>query len=1077
MKNNNSHSELEKKVQLLESILESANEGYWEWNIRTNKVIFNHTWYDLLNYEPYELPQSFETFKVLLHPDDKEKTLETFNWNINQDITSYEIDFRMIKKSGKVCWILSRGSIERDGEGKPLRVIGTHVDITDYKVSGERVKYLNSILLAIRDINQLIVTEKNKDALLAKACEILSETRGFDLVWIGEMEKNNYKVISKAFSGPYAAFLELINVTWDDSPTGQGPTGKAIKTIKPCIVNNIGNNPNFKPWLNAVNKYDFNSAIALPLTNNEKIFGNLTIYSNRLNTFDTDEISLLKEVAADISFAIHAFELEEKRKKAEEQKQELIEELQQFTEELEVSNEELQATTEELQVSNEELRQQGNELIELNRALRGSEERSRALINNSTDIIRILDGNGRIKFDSPSSARILGYPEGYLIGKSPLDFIHPEDREMVINDLHEVYEKQNLGIPTEFRIKKADGSYLPVESVSQNLMDIPGIKGVVVTTHPIKDRKKAEEALRLSNIYNRSLIEASLDPLVTIGPDGKITDVNSSTESVTGHFRNELIGNDFSDYFTEPEKAKKGYQQVFKEGWVRDYPLGIVHKNGDITPVLYNASIYKDETGEVIGVFAAARDITELKKAEEEIQRLANVVESSDDAIIAKNLHGVIISWNKGAETLYGYTADEVKGKNISILTPPPLNDEIKQFTERIKNGERVFHYETKRISKDNKEIDISLTLSPIIDQFGKLIGISTIARDISESKKVEKRLELASKYNRSLIEASLDPLVTIGSDGKITDVNSSTESVTGYFRNELIGNDFSDYFTEPEKAREGYQEAFREGRVRDYPLKIKHKDGYVTPVLYNASVYRDEFGEVMGVFAAARDITELKKAENEIKASLKEKEILLKEIHHRVKNNLQIISSLLDLQANYVDDMEAINVLQESQNRVKSMAIIHETLYQSTDLASINFSNYIKNLVQDLFYSYGAKSNIRPIIDVEPIFLNIETAIPCGLIISELVSNSLKYAFPCDNTYGKIFISFCSLSDEFELIISDNGIGLPKNLDFEDIQTSLGLRLVNMLINQLDGSIKLDRSQGAMFRVKFKELTYKKRF
>ena len=291
-----------------------------------------------------------------------------------------------------------------------------------------------------------------------------------------------------------------------------------------------------------------------------------------------------------------------------------------------------------------------------------------------------------------------------------------------------------------------------------------------------------------------------------------------------------------------------------------------------------------------------------------------------------------------------------------------------------------------------------------------------------------------------------------------------------------MIGTDFSDYFTEPEKAREGYQEAFREGRVCDYPLKIKHKDGYVTPVLYNASVYRDEFGKVIGVFAAARDVTELKRAENEIKESLKEKEILLKEIHHRVKNNLQIISSLLDLQANYVDDMEAINVLQESQNRVKSMAIIHETLYQSTDLASINFSNYIQNLVQDLFYSYGVKSNIRPIIDVEQIFLNIETAIPCGLIISELVSNSLKYAFS-SNMMGEIFISLCSLSEEFELIIRDNGIGLPENLDFENIQTSLGLRLVNMLVKQLEGSIKLERAHGTTFRVKFKELTYKKRF
>ena len=188
-------------------------------------------------------------------------------------------------------------------------------------------------------------------------------------------------------------------------------------------------------------------------------------------------------------------------------------------------------------------------------------------------------------------------------------------------------------------------------------------------------------ALKAAGAYNRSLIETSLDPLVTIGPDGKITDVNSATEAVTGFNRNELIGTDFDDYFTEPKKAREGYKQVFEKGFVRDYPLEIRHRSGSITPVLYNASVFRDNNGNVIGVFAAARDITELKKAEEAVKE--------------------------------------------------------------------------------------------------------------------------AGAYNRSLIEVSPDPLVTIGPDGKITDVNSATEAVTGFNRNELIGTDFADYFTEPDKARE----------------------------------------------------------------------------------------------------------------------------------------------------------------------------------------------------------------------------------------------------------------------------------
>ena len=165
-------------------------------------------------------------------------------------------------------------------------------------------------------------------------------------------------------------------------------------------------------------------------------------------------------------------------------------------------------------------------------------------------------------------------------------------------------------------------------------------------------------------------------------------------------------------------------------------------------------------------------------------------------------------------------------------------------------------HYETVRRRKDGKLITVSLTISPVRDASGRVLA-STVARDITERKRAEEALRLANAYNRSLLEASLDPLVTIGPDGKITDVNAATEAATGRSRAELIGTDFSDYFTEPEKARAGYQQVFREGSVRDYPLELRHRDGRVTSVLYNASVYRDEGGKVIGVFAAARDITE----------------------------------------------------------------------------------------------------------------------------------------------------------------------------------------------------------------------------
>jgi PAS domain S-box-containing protein len=269
-------------------------------------------------------------------------------------------------------------------------------------------------------------------------------------------------------------------------------------------------------------------------------------------------------------------------------------------------------------------------------------------------------------------------------------------------------------------------------------------------------------------------------------------------------------------------------------------------------------------TKELVQTTEALRtEISEREQMERQLRQLAAIVESSEDAIVGHNLDGIITSWNHGAERIFGHSRKWIVGQPQSILVPPDHENELPGIRARILRGEHVEHFETVRRRKDGERIFVSLTDSPVRDETGKIIGVASIARDITDRKRADEALRRAAAYNRRLLEASLDPLVAIGPDGKITDVNAATEEATGCSRSKLLGTDFTDYFTEPEKARAGYQRVFSEGAVRDYPLELRH-NGTVTSVLYNAAIFRDEAGKVVGVFAAARDITQLKLSEEQ---------------------------------------------------------------------------------------------------------------------------------------------------------------------------------------------------------------------
>jgi PAS domain S-box-containing protein len=649
--------------------------------------------------------------------------------------------------------------------------------------------------------------------------------------------------------------------------------------------------------------------------------------------------------------------------------------------------------------------------------------------------------------------------------------------------------------------------------------------------------EKSKNKLAESEEKYRIISQNTGDVIWVLDPNSlRITYVSPSVYNLSGYTPKEVLNQSLEEIITPKsfqsviEKIPKTIQSINSgDDSVRVQTNRVyqVHKDGRIIPTEVVTSFMGDKDRPVSQIIGVSRDITERLKNEEKIQNLANIVESSEDSIISKSLDGRITGWNKGAKLIYGYSADEVIGKDVSILAPPELKNETKELIKKIKKGEHVKHYESIRIGKNGKEIYVSLTLSPIFDTSGKLIGISTISRDITEQKMISLGLHREQTIDQAL-EKIYSPLISPGKPLQDISMVISNEALAltgsehGFVstidpqNHDLINHTLTRMMSECEVYEEGKspeeirfpinpdgqypslwghclntKKAFYTNEAKKHPSSKGTPKGHMpiekylaVPVLIGNDLvgeialanpsnkdYNDEdidsIKRIADFFALA---IQRKRYEDLISKSLGEKEILLKEIHHRVKNNLMIISSLLNLQSRYLKDEESREIFKESQNRAKSMALIHQRLYESTDLKNIGFKEYITTLANDLYRNYVKDPSCVSLkLEIEDLNIDINIAIPLGLILNELITNSMKYAFP-DEEKGTITVAFNKKKDNFVLIVSDDGEGFPENLDYENTE-SLGMQLVTSLTKQISGELELDRTNGTTFKITFTEI------
>ncbi len=368
--------------------------------------------------------------------------------------------------------------------------------------------------------------------------------------------------------------------------------------------------------------------------------------------------------------------------------------------------------------------------------------------------------------------------------------------------------------------------------------------------------------------------------------------------------------------------------------------------------------------------------------------------------------------------------------------------------------------------------------ISALYDSFNEMLKQVNIRETALLKEKVKLR-----KY----LDTSAVIVVILDIDQRVALINKKGCEILGYAEEEIIGKNWFDTFL-AEKDENVTRETFSKllsGNIE--PVEIEYYENVILTrsgeerlIEWYNTVLRDDRNNVTGTLSSGSDVTERRLDIDKIKASLKEKELLLREIHHRVKNNMQVISSLLSLQSGQIKDSRYAEIFNDTKTRIKTMSLVHEKLYMSKDMASIDFDDYIRDLSEGLFSVYKASArDISLTVDAENVFLNVDTAIPCGLVINELLSNSLKHAFPGDSK-GEITIHLGQtvVKDKTvcDLIFSDTGVGIPDGIDIRKTE-SLGLQLIVTLVeHQLRGTLDLDRTKGTKFHIRFSEADYRKR-
>jgi len=581
--------------------------------------------------------------------------------------------------------------------------------------------------------------------------------------------------------------------------------------------------------------------------------------------------------------------------------------------------------------------------------------------------------------------------------------------------------------------------------------------GSVHVLRDITELKEKEAALKESEQNYKILFEHSPHAIMLVDPmTGKALSFNKRALDMLGYSEEEFKEMKISDIDAAetPEETKAHFDLILKNGHDR-FETKMRTSSGEIINVIASAHVI-NRSGQPV-FLGSFEDITEILKYRRSMEVLMN---ATDDSMLLVNINGDIQVINKpGAERLF-HDEKTIIGKNAYALLPPEIAESRKKLLDSVTEKGVPLHFEDHR-----NGMDIENHVYPILNESGIVERLAVFSRNITEKNVQQKKLDMLYRA----IEATQVGITICDTERSIIYVNGADARMHGYSVEELIGQKTSIYKTHKQIPQKKLTDMpLKDGWVRE-SINID-RDGRPFPVMLSSVYIKDAEGSTNAMITVCEDISELKDDENRLRQALAQRETLLQEIHHRVKNNLNVIQSLLSLQASQSYDKDTKDVLDESQRRVRAMSMIHERLYRSSDLSNINFSEYIGSLAKELFDGYSTSNkNIEFNIEIPDIPVDIDIIIPCGLIVNELITNALKYAFP-NNAKGKLFIGIEYDENKLPfLLVRDNGIGLPKGFDMDECD-SLGMKIITALSEQIGAKHTLQSNgSGTEFSMKLK--------